>query len=62
MREVFVSDTVRSKMTDLRTFLVSELKLSEEAIYKRIDRMRKFIASFGACLFLPGRIVLPVII
>ena len=46
MRKVFVSDTVRQKIVDLRTFLVVEFKLSEEATYKRIDRIRTFIVSF----------------
>ena len=47
MRKVFVSDTVRNKIIDIRTYLVVELKLSEEAAYRRIDRMREFIASFA---------------
>jgi len=47
MRNVFVSDTVRQKILDIRTYLVVELKLSEEAAYKRIDRMRELIASFA---------------
>lgn len=47
MREVFVSDTVRKKIVELRVYLVIELKLSERAAYQRIERMRTFIASFG---------------
>jgi len=48
MREVFVSDTVRKKISDLRLFLVIELKLSEAAAFKRIERIRVFLASLGS--------------
>jgi len=47
MRNVYVSDTVRRKILELRTYLVIELKLSEKASYKRIERMKKFILTFG---------------
>ena len=47
MRDVYVSDTVRRKIIELRTYLVIELKLSEEATHRRIERMKKFMAAFG---------------
>jgi len=45
MRKVIISNTVRKKITDLRTFLVVELKFSEEAACKRADRIKIFLAS-----------------
>ena len=47
MRKVIISNTVRRKIIDLRTFLVVELKFSEEAAYKRADRMKIFLASLA---------------
>ena len=48
MRKVFVSDAVRNKIIDIRDYLVIELNLSEDAAYKRIERMREFISSFSS--------------
>ena len=47
MREVTVSDEVWRKIKELEYFLIDELKLSEEAAYRRSDRMRAFVASLS---------------
>ena len=47
MRSVFVSNTVKGNILNIRQYLICELKLSEEAAYKRVDRMWEFIASFA---------------
>ena len=45
MREVIISDEVQKRIEELEYFLIDELKLSEEAAYKRSRRMRAFVAS-----------------
>lgn len=45
MREVRISDSVRDKIADLETYLVDDLKLSEEAALRRSGRMRKFVRT-----------------
>ena len=46
MREVRISDLVRDKIAELESFLIDELKLSEEAALRRSARMRKFVHAF----------------
>ena len=48
MCKVIISNTVRRKIIDIRTYLVVELKFSEEAACKRADRMKIFLASLAA--------------
>ena len=48
MRKVVVSDSVVGKIGILRDYLVSELKLSEDAAMRRIDRIGKFLLSLSA--------------
>lgn len=45
MREVRISDSVRDRITDLETYLVDDLKLSEEAALRRSGQMRKFVRN-----------------
>ena len=45
MREVRISDSVRGKIADLETYLVDDLKLSEEAALRRSGRMREFVRT-----------------
>lgn len=45
MREVRISDSARDKIADLETYLVDDLKLSEEAALRRSGRMRKFVRT-----------------
>jgi hypothetical protein len=45
MREVNISDIVLDKLEDLEDFLIDELKLSEEAAWRRSKRMRNFLTS-----------------
>jgi len=46
MREVQISGLVREKVTDLESYLIDTLKLSEEAAIRRSDRMREFVRAF----------------
>ncbi len=39
MREVVISETVLSKVSELKDYLLHELKLSEEAALNRTDRI-----------------------
>jgi hypothetical protein len=55
MREVFVSDRVMNKVSDLRIYLIEELKLSRKAAHKRTDRINTFLMSFATYIKLkPG--------
>lgn len=47
MREVLISDTVLDKISELRLYLLTELKLSREAALKRTDRIDAFLRSLG---------------
>ncbi len=47
MREVRISGLVMGKIADLESYLIDELKLSEEAALRRSARMRKYIQAFG---------------
>lgn len=38
MRDVIVADTVVNKISELRDYLAIELKMSEDAAMRRIDR------------------------
>jgi hypothetical protein len=57
MRKVWVSNLVREKIADIETYLVDELKLSEEAALRRSGRMREYIralsnaADYPVCRF-----------
>ena len=48
MRKVVVSNSVIGKIGILRDYLVSELKLSEDAAMRRIDRIGRFLRSLSA--------------
>lgn len=45
MRKVVISETVMSKVSDLRKFLIEELKLSREAAHNRTNRINDFLVS-----------------
>ena len=47
MREVLVSCTVMQKVSDLRIYLIEQLKLSQEAAQKRTNRMDVFLQSLA---------------
>ena len=57
MREVVISNLVIGKIGILKDYLVSELKLSENAAMQRIDRIGKFLlllsvpADYPLCRF-----------
>ena len=53
MREVRISGSLRDKIADLESYLIDELKLSEEAALRRSSRMRKFVQSFGNAVDYP---------
>lgn len=63
MREVRISGLVRDKIADLESYLIDELKLSEEAALRRSARMRKFVralsnaADYPLCRFKKWRIL-----
>lgn len=45
MRKVKISGAVRDKIADLESYLIDDLKLSEEAALRRSDRVREFVSS-----------------
>lgn len=47
MREVLIADTVLDRISELRIYLVEELKLSREAALNRTERMDDFLRSLG---------------
>lgn len=47
MRKVLVARPVWNKISELRTYLSKELKMSEEAAMNRTDRMGEFLKSLG---------------
>lgn len=47
MREVLIADTVLNRISELRIYLVEELKLSREAALNRTERMDDFLRSLG---------------
>jgi hypothetical protein len=47
MRSVKLSDIVLEYLDDLTDYLVDELKISEEAACKRVQRIRLFLASLS---------------
>ena len=48
MRKILISDLVWGKMTEIESYLINELKLSETAALRRSARMRKFVHSLSA--------------
>jgi len=48
IREVIISEVVWDKMADLFSYLTDELKLSEEAAFRKTAKMRLFVHSFSA--------------
>jgi hypothetical protein len=53
MRKVLVSDKVTRKVSDLRIYLVEDLKLSREFALKRIDRIDRFLLSLSNAVDYP---------
>ena len=47
MRKVVISDLVLRKITELESYLINELKLSETAALHRSARMRAFVHSLN---------------
>lgn len=47
MRKVVVADAVMNQVADLRTYLIEQLKLSQEAAHRRIDRIERFLLSLA---------------
>jgi len=48
MRKVVISNPVIGKIDILKDYLISELKLSEGAAMRRIDRIGEFLLSLSA--------------
>ena len=48
MRKVAISNSVIGKIGILKSYLVSDLNLSEGAAMRRIDRISKFLSSLSA--------------
>jgi len=53
MREVRVSGLVRRKIAELESYLIDELKLSEEAALQRSARMREYVRAFSHAVDYP---------
>lgn len=57
MREIRISDAVMDKVSDLRIYLIEQLKLSRKAAQKRVDRIDGFLlflaneADYPLCRF-----------
>lgn len=47
MREVLIVDTVLDKISELKFYLVKDLKLSRKAALKRTERMDEFLKALG---------------
>lgn len=47
MRKVVVSETVLNKVSELKDYLLHELKLSEEAALNRTGRIERFLIHLG---------------
>jgi len=47
MCEIIIPDRLWGKIEAIKNYLISELKLSEEAAISRIDRMEDFVRSFA---------------
>jgi hypothetical protein len=47
MCEIIIPDKLWSKIEAIKSYLISELKLSEEAAISRINRMENFVTSFA---------------
>ncbi len=48
MRDVIVSPLVMDKISELRRYLIEELKMSREAAHRRTDRIDNFLLSLSA--------------
>jgi len=46
MCEIIIPDNLWSKIGAIKSYLINELKLSEEAADNRINRMENFVMSF----------------
>lgn len=61
MRKVLIDGKVWWKITALRIFLQMEYKLSQKAVYSRVDRIRVFLsklanpADYALCRYRPWR-------
>ena len=53
MREVRISGLVRAKIAELESYLIDELKLSEEDALRRSARMREFVLVFQSAADYP---------
>ena len=53
MREVRLSSLFSVKIAELESYLIDELKLSEEAAFHRSDRMREYVHSFRNAMDYP---------
>ncbi len=53
MREVRVSRLVVDKIADLESYLIDDLKLSEEAALRRSRRMREYVQAFSCAVNYP---------
>ena len=47
MCEIIIPDSLWSKIGAIKSYLINELKLSEEAAISRINRMEDFVTSFA---------------
>jgi len=47
MCEIIIPERLWSKIGAIKSYLINELKLSEEAAISRINRMEDFVTSFG---------------
>jgi hypothetical protein len=47
MREILISDPVMDMISDLRIYLVEQLKMSRKAANKRVDRIDGFLLSLA---------------
>lgn len=53
MREVVVSETVLNKVSELKDYLLQELKLSEEAALNCTSRIEHFLNHLGSLIDYP---------
>jgi len=53
MREILISDAVKDMVSDLRIYLVEQLKLSRKAANQRVDRIDGFLLSLANAVDYP---------
>lgn len=53
MRKVQISGLVKDKISELESYLIEELKLSEKAALRRSHRMREYVRSFSNLVHYP---------